>query len=58
MEYDCSSSPLTTDYKFDPEKPDQISGLGTIAIDPITRIQTSEPINIRDYPEGHLKGSF
>ena len=33
MEYDCSSSPLTPDYKFDPEKPDQISGLGTISID-------------------------
>jgi hypothetical protein len=33
MEYDYSSSPLTPDYKFDPEKPDQISGLGKIAID-------------------------
>jgi hypothetical protein len=33
MEYDCSSSQLTPDYKFDPEKPDQISGLGKIAID-------------------------
>jgi len=33
MEYDCSSSPLTPDYKLDPEKPDQISGLGKIAID-------------------------
>jgi len=33
MEYDCSSTQLTPDYKFDPEKPDQISGLGKIAID-------------------------
>jgi Domain of unknown function (DUF4933) len=33
MEYDCSSIQLTLDYKFDPEKPDQISGLGKIAID-------------------------
>ena len=33
MKYDCSSTQLTPDYKFDPEKPDQISGLGEIAID-------------------------
>jgi hypothetical protein len=33
MEYDCSSNQLVNDYKFDPEKPDQISGLGKIAID-------------------------
>jgi hypothetical protein len=33
MEYDCSSIQLTQDYKFDPEKPDQISGLGKIVID-------------------------
>ncbi len=33
MEYDCSSTQLTPDYKFNPEKPDQISGLGKIAID-------------------------
>lgn len=33
MEYDCSSIQFTQDYKFDPEKPDQISGLGKIAID-------------------------
>ena len=33
MEYDCSSPQLTTNYRFDPENPDQISGLGTIAID-------------------------
>jgi hypothetical protein len=33
MKYDCSSAQLTPDYKFDPEKPDQISGLGTIAVD-------------------------
>jgi hypothetical protein len=33
MEYDCSATQLTPDYKFDPEKPDQISGLGKIAID-------------------------
>jgi len=32
MEYDCSSTQLIPDYKFDPEKPDQISGLGKIAI--------------------------
>jgi hypothetical protein len=33
MEYDCSSSQITTDYKFDPENPDKISGLGNISID-------------------------
>jgi hypothetical protein len=33
MEYDCSSAKLEPDFKFDPEKPDQISGLGTVAID-------------------------
>lgn len=33
MEYDCSSTQLIQDYKFDPEKPDQISGLGKIAVD-------------------------
>ena len=33
MKYDCSSALLTPDYKFDPEKPDRISGLGTIAVD-------------------------
>jgi hypothetical protein len=33
MEYDCSSSQITADYKFDPENPDKISGLGTISID-------------------------
>jgi hypothetical protein len=33
MKYDCSSTQLTPDYKFDPEKPDQISGFGTIAVD-------------------------
>ena len=33
MKYDCSSTQLIPDYKFNPEKPDQISGLGTIAVD-------------------------
>jgi hypothetical protein len=33
MKYDCSSSQLTPDYKFDPENPDKISGLGNISID-------------------------
>jgi hypothetical protein len=33
MEYDCSSSQLSQDYKFDPEDPDRISGLGNISID-------------------------
>ena len=33
MQYDCSSSQLTPVYKFDPENPDQLSGLGTIALD-------------------------
>jgi hypothetical protein len=33
MEYDCSSTQLMPYYKFDPEKPDQISGLGKIAVD-------------------------
>lgn len=33
MEYDCSSSQLTPDYKFDPENPNKISGLGNISID-------------------------
>ena len=33
LKYDCSSAQLTPDYKFDPEKPDQITGLGTISVD-------------------------
>src|SRR5450759_1495657 len=33
MQYDCSSAQLTPVYKFDPENPDQLSGLGTIALD-------------------------
>jgi hypothetical protein len=33
MEYDCSSSQLTPDYRFDPEDPDKVSGLGKISID-------------------------
>lgn len=33
MEYNCSSSQLTSDYKFDPENPKRISGLGEISID-------------------------
>ncbi|MBK7628916.1 MAG: DUF4933 domain-containing protein [Bacteroidales bacterium] len=33
MEYDCSSTQLTPDYKFDPENPDRISGLGNVSID-------------------------
>jgi len=33
MKYDCSSTQLIPYYKFNPEKPDQISGLGTIAVD-------------------------
>ncbi len=33
MEYDCSSSQISTNYIFDPENPDQISGLGNVAID-------------------------
>ena len=32
MKYDCSSTQLTPDYKFDPEKPDQISGLGKLPL--------------------------
>lgn len=33
MKYDCSSRQLQPEYKFDPENPDQLSGLGEIAID-------------------------
>lgn len=33
MEYDCSSTQLKPDYRFDPENPDKISGLGNISID-------------------------
>ena len=33
MEYDCSSAQLTANYRFDPENPDKISGLGNIAVD-------------------------
>jgi hypothetical protein len=33
MEYDCSSSQIIPDYKFDPENPDRISGVGNISID-------------------------
>lgn len=33
MEYDCSSPGLTKNYKFDPENPNEISGLGTISLD-------------------------
>jgi hypothetical protein len=33
MVYDCSSTQLIPDYRFDPENPDRISGLGEIQID-------------------------
>lgn len=33
MEFDCSSLQMTENYRFDPENPDKISGLGNIAID-------------------------
>jgi Domain of unknown function (DUF4933) len=33
MKFDCSSTPLTQEYHFDPEYPDRISGLGEIDID-------------------------
>jgi hypothetical protein len=33
MEYDCSSENIPKNYKFDPENPNQISGLGRIAVD-------------------------
>lgn len=33
MKYDCSSMSLLPDYRFDPEDPDKISGLGEIQID-------------------------
>jgi len=33
MEYDCSQIPVNLSNQFDPEKPDQIRGLGKIAID-------------------------
>jgi hypothetical protein len=33
MEYDCSQPPVSLSNGFDPEKPDQIRGMGRIAID-------------------------
>ncbi len=33
LKYDCSSMQLQPDYKFDPEYPDRISGLGEVVID-------------------------
>jgi len=33
MEYDCSQPPVSLSMGFDPEKPDQIRGMGRIAID-------------------------
>jgi len=33
MKYDCSAFQVKPEYKFDPEKPDQIAGAGEIAID-------------------------
>jgi hypothetical protein len=33
MKFDCSSIRMKPDYKFDPENPDQISGLGDITVD-------------------------
>ena len=33
MKYNCSSIQLKPEYRFDPENPDQISGLGEVAID-------------------------
>jgi hypothetical protein len=33
MKYDCTSNQLTGNYKFDPENPDKISGLGKVEID-------------------------
>jgi hypothetical protein len=43
MEYDCSSTQMTPAYKFDPENPDQISGLGKVAID-LNHGKTKPPI--------------
>jgi len=43
MEYDCSSPQLTANYRFDPENPDQISGLGTIAVD-LNHGKTEPPV--------------
>jgi hypothetical protein len=33
MEYDCSSTEISTNYKFDPENQDKISGLGKVLVD-------------------------
>ncbi|MCJ7449848.1 MAG: DUF4933 domain-containing protein [Bacteroidales bacterium] len=33
MKYDCSTIQMIPDYRFDPENPDQISGLGNVAVD-------------------------
>jgi hypothetical protein len=33
MKYDCSSVQVTPDYKFDPEYPNKISGMGNVAVD-------------------------
>ncbi|MBP1667622.1 MAG: putative transrane protein [Bacteroidetes bacterium] len=33
MRFDCSSTPLIEEYRFDPEQPDRISGLGEISLD-------------------------
>jgi hypothetical protein len=33
MKYDCSTAQMTKDYRFDPEFPDRISGLGDVALD-------------------------
>ena len=33
MEYDCSSEKIPIVYKFDPENPNKVSGLGSIVID-------------------------
>jgi hypothetical protein len=52
MKFDCSSVPLASDYKFDPENPDQISGLGNVAID-LNHGKTEPP-----EPRKHHGGMF
>ena len=58
MKYDCSSTQLTPDYKFDPEKPDQISGLGKIAVDlNHGKTEPPNPVNIRECSADRLSFS-
>jgi hypothetical protein len=51
MEYDCSQPPVNLSMAFDPEKPDKVRGLGSMAID-LNHGRRPEP------PRGNVNGMW